>query len=69
MTLIKQYAQLFLIIFDYIFRVIWDMIKKQLILPFVDLDIKRYDLGMENRDATDDQGLLRFLILNFMKNF
>ena len=32
------------------------MIKKQLILPFVDLDIKRYDLGMENRDATDDQG-------------
>ena len=34
------------------------MIKQQLILPFVDLDIKRYDLGMENRDATDDQGML-----------
>lgn len=33
------------------------MIKKQLILPFVDLDIKRYDLGMESRDATDDQGI------------
>lgn len=38
-------------------RVIWDMIKKQLILPFVDLDIKRYDLSIENRDLTDDQGL------------
>lgn len=46
------------LIFD---RVIWDMIKKQLILPFVDLDIKRYDLGMENRDATDDQGWFLYL--------
>src|SRR5208282_3913034 len=36
-------------------RVIWDMIKKQLIFPFLDLDIKYYDLGMENRDATNDQ--------------
>jgi isocitrate dehydrogenase len=36
-------------------RVIWDMIKKQLILPFLDIDIKYYDLGMENRDATNDQ--------------
>ena len=32
------------------------MIKKQLILPFVDLDIKRYDLSIQNRDATDDKG-------------
>src|SRR5271155_3502473 len=31
------------------------MIKKQLILPFLDIDIKYYDLGMENRDATNDQ--------------
>ena len=32
------------------------MIKKQLILPYVDLDIQRYDLSIENRDATDDKG-------------
>ena len=36
-------------------RVIWEMIKKQLILPFLDIDIKYYDLGMEHRDATNDQ--------------
>jgi isocitrate dehydrogenase len=36
-------------------RVIWDMIKKQLILPYLDIDIKYYDLGMEYRDATNDQ--------------
>lgn len=36
-------------------RVIWEMIKKQLILPFLDIDIKYYDLGMENRDSTNDQ--------------
>lgn len=40
---------------DEMTRVIWDMIKQKLILPFVDVDIKRYDLSMENRDATDDQ--------------
>ena len=40
----------------FICRIIWDMIKKQLILPFVDLDIKRYDLSIQNRDATDDKG-------------
>lgn len=36
-------------------RVIWEMIKKQLILPFLDIDIKYYDLGMEHRDFTNDQ--------------
>jgi len=40
---------------DEMTRIIWDMIKKQLILPHVDLDIKRYDLSIENRDATDDK--------------
>nr|KAG5702366.1 hypothetical protein BaRGS_002148 [Batillaria attramentaria] len=35
--------------------VIWDLIKEKLILPFVDLEIHFFDLGMENRDATDDQ--------------
>jgi isocitrate dehydrogenase len=36
-------------------RVIWEMIKKQLILPFLDIDIKYFDLGMEYRDQTNDQ--------------
>ncbi len=40
---------------DEMTRVIWKMIKDQLILPYLDLDILYYDLGMENRDATDDQ--------------
>jgi len=36
-------------------RIIWKMIKDQLILPFLDLNIKYYDLGMEYRDKTNDQ--------------
>lgn len=36
-------------------RIIWKFIKDKLILPYLDLDIKYYDLGMENRDATNDQ--------------
>ncbi|CAG5128984.1 unnamed protein product [Candidula unifasciata] len=40
---------------DEMTRIIWDDIKNKLILPFVDLDIHFFDLGMENRDATDDQ--------------
>ena len=39
-----------------LFRIIWDLIKDKLILPFIDLDIKFYDLGIENRDKTNDQG-------------
>jgi isocitrate dehydrogenase len=39
---------------DEMTRVIWQMIKDKLILPFLDLPIEYYDLGMENRDATDD---------------
>jgi isocitrate dehydrogenase len=39
---------------DEMTRVIWQMIKDKLILPFLDLQIEYYDLGMENRDATDD---------------
>lgn len=35
--------------------VIWAEIKSKLILPYVDVDIQYYDLGLENRDATDDQ--------------
>jgi isocitrate dehydrogenase len=40
---------------DEMTRIIWKFIKDKLILPYLDLDIKYYDLGMEYRDATDDQ--------------
>jgi len=40
---------------DEMTRIIWSFIKEQLILPYLDLDIKYFDLGMENRDKTDDQ--------------
>lgn len=40
---------------DEMTRVIWKFIKEKLILPYLDLDIKYYDLGMEYRDETDDQ--------------
>jgi len=40
---------------DEMTRIIWKFIKDKLILPYVDLDIKYYDLGVEHRDATDDQ--------------
>jgi len=39
---------------DEMTRIIWQLIKDKLILPFLDIDIKYYDLSMENRDATDD---------------
>jgi isocitrate dehydrogenase len=39
---------------DEMTRIIWKLIKDKLILPFLDLTIEYYDLGMENRDATDD---------------
>lgn len=40
---------------DEMTRVIWSFIKEKLILPYLDIDLKYYDLGMEHRDATDDQ--------------
>ncbi len=40
---------------DEMARVIWGQIKQKLILPFLDLDIKYFDLGVLNRDATNDQ--------------
>ncbi len=40
---------------DEMTRVIWKLIKDKLILPYLDLDIKYFDLGMENRDLTNDQ--------------
>ncbi len=40
---------------DEMTRIIWKSIKDKLIFPYLELDIKYFDLGMENRDATDDQ--------------
>ena len=40
---------------DEMTRIIWKFIKEQLILPYLDVDLKYYDLGIESRDATDDQ--------------
>lgn len=40
---------------DEMTRIIWKFIKDKLILPYLELDIKYYDLGMEYRDQTDDQ--------------
>lgn len=40
---------------DEMTRVIWSFIKEKLILPYLDIDIKYFDLGMESRDATNDQ--------------
>ena len=40
---------------DEMTRIIWQFIKEQLILPYLDVDLRYYDLSMENRDATSDQ--------------
>lgn len=40
---------------DEMTRIIWQMIKDKLVFPFLDLELDYYDLGMEHRDATDDQ--------------
>jgi len=40
---------------DEMTRIIWDFIKKKLILPYLDIDLKYYDLSVQKRDETDDQ--------------
>ena len=40
---------------DEMTRIILDLIKKKLVLPYLDIDLHYYDLGMENRDKTDDK--------------
>ena len=40
---------------DEMTRIIWDLIKNKLILPYLDIKLEYYDLGIEHRDATDDQ--------------
>lgn len=40
---------------DEMTRIIWQMIKEKLVLPFLDVDLKYYDLGIKHRDETDDR--------------
>jgi isocitrate dehydrogenase len=40
---------------DEMTRIIWQRIREKLILPYLDIDLKYYDLGIEHRDATDDK--------------
>ena len=40
---------------DEMTRIIWSFIKEELILPYLDIDLQYFDLGIEHRDATNDQ--------------
>ena len=40
---------------DEMTRIIWQKIREKLILPYLDIDLQYFDLGMEHRDATDDK--------------
>ena len=40
---------------DEMTRIIWSFIKDKLILPYLEIDLRYYDLGIEHRDATDDR--------------
>ena len=40
---------------DEMTRIIWEKIRERMILPYVDVDLKYFDLGMEYRDQTNDQ--------------
>ena len=46
---------------DEMTRIIWDFIKQKLILPYLDVDLKYYDLGIKERDRTDHQVTLDFV--------
>ena len=45
---------------DEMTRIIWQWIRERLILPYLDVELKYYDLSIENRDATDDQVTIDF---------
>ena len=42
---------------DEMTRIIWDLIKEKLIVPHIDVEMHSYDLSIQNRDATNDQGV------------
>ena len=52
---------------DEMTRIIWKMIKDKLITPYLDLDIKYYDLGIEYRDKTRIRATLTLLIFNYYR--
>ena len=41
---------------DEMTRILWQYIKDELLLPYIDLNTEYYDLGLEKRNETDDQG-------------
>jgi len=43
-----------------VFRIIWELIKEKLIFPYVDMELHSFDLSIQNRDATNDQGAVQF---------
>ncbi len=45
---------------DEMTRIIWKKIREELILPYLDIDLKYYDLGMENRDAVSIHSSARY---------
>jgi len=55
MTKIKVENPLVEIDGDEMTRIIWEMIRERLILPYLDIDLKYFDLSIQNRDETDDQ--------------
>ncbi|HAQ32753.1 MAG TPA: NADP-dependent isocitrate dehydrogenase, partial [Rhodospirillaceae bacterium] len=55
MAKIKVAAPIVEIDGDEMTRIIWKFIKDKLVLPYLDVELKYFDLRIENRDATDDQ--------------
>ncbi|MBV8523350.1 MAG: NADP-dependent isocitrate dehydrogenase, partial [Acetobacteraceae bacterium] len=55
MTKIKVQTPIVELDGDEMTRIIWGFIKEKLILPYLDIDLKYYDLGIQSRDATNDQ--------------
>ena len=45
-----------ILLFYSVVRIIWDLIKEKLIFPYIDLELHSFDLSIQNRDATNDQG-------------
>ena len=48
---------------DEMARIMWDKIKKELILPFLEIKLLEYDLGIKNRDKTNDKVTIEALML------
>nr|MBA3338482.1 NADP-dependent isocitrate dehydrogenase [Geodermatophilaceae bacterium] len=55
MSKVKVYNPVVELDGDEMTRIIWHFIKDRLIHPYLDVDLKYYDLSIESRDATDDQ--------------